>query len=280
MIMIEFACHAWSFPDLTLTEALGTIARLGFRRVDVGGGQGLSLIEAVRRPRAVAAEVLTDLALYNLTLSDLFLMLPRISVAEDARRLQEVETFKALLPFAAALGAPGITVSPGVAHHLDDDAQAVERASASLREMTAAARAANLPLSFATHVDSMATTPQAAHTLLNAVEGLTLTLDWSSLVYGGAKHEEIARLIPRSRHIQVRSAAKGQLQTTLERSKIDVGALIEDLIVMGYGGALSITLIQSAGRHKATRISPLAEAAALRDALREARDLILSRQQG
>ncbi|MFN8371680.1 MAG: hypothetical protein U0694_02220 [Anaerolineae bacterium] len=27
----------WAFNDLTLTEALGTIARMGFRYVDIGG---------------------------------------------------------------------------------------------------------------------------------------------------------------------------------------------------------------------------------------------------
>ncbi len=34
--MIEFACHTWTFNDLTVPEALGTIARLGFRYADIG----------------------------------------------------------------------------------------------------------------------------------------------------------------------------------------------------------------------------------------------------
>ncbi|MBK8022386.1 MAG: sugar phosphate isomerase/epimerase [Chloroflexi bacterium] len=270
--MIEFACHTWSFPDLTLTEALGTIARLGFRRVDIGGGQGLNLTEAARKPRAVAAEVLADLALYNLTLSDLFLMLPRISVADEERRTKEIETFKALLPFAAALGAPGITISPGVAHNLAEDPAALDRTTDSLRAMIAAARDARLALSFAPHVDSMAATPDAARTLLDAVDGLSLTLDWASLIYAGARHEEITSLVRRSRHMQVRSAAKGQLQTTLERSKIDLPRLIEGLLLAGYEGTVTISLIQSAGQHRVAKINPVSEAAALRDALREARD--------
>jgi sugar phosphate isomerase/epimerase len=278
--MIELACHTWSFPDLTLTEALGTIARLGFRRADIGGGQGLNLTQAARNPRAVAAEVKADLALYNLSISDLFLMLPRISIADEERRLKEVETFKALLPFAAELGTPGITVSPGVIHNLEEDPAAQERTVESLTMMTAAAQAMNIPVSITPHVDSMATTPAGARALLNTVKGLTLTLDWASLTYGGAKHDDITALFPRTRHMQVRGAAKGQLQATLERNKIDWLRLMEDSIIAGYDGTLAVSLIQSAGRHRVAKINPLTEAAALRDILRAERDATLERQRG
>jgi sugar phosphate isomerase/epimerase len=278
--MIEFSCHVWSFPDLTLTEALGTMARLGFRRADIGGGQGLNLAQAARQPRAVATEVKAELALYNLSLGDLFLMLPRISLADDERRLKEVETFKALLPFAVELGAPGVSISPGVAHNLEEDPTALDRTIESLKAMTAAANEAGLPVSIAPHVDSMATAPQAARALVDAVEGLQLTLDWASLTYGGAKYEDIAVLIPRSRHMQVRGAAKGQLQLGMDRNKIDLARLVEDAIIAGYTGSISISLIQSAGRHRVAKINPLNEAASMRDALKAARDSILERQRG
>lgn len=278
--MIEIACHAYSFPDLTLTEALGTAARLGFRRADIGGGQGLSLAQAARQPRATAAEIKADLALYNLTLSDLTLMLPRISLADDDRRAKEVESFKALIPFAVALGTPGITVSPGVAHNLEEDPSALERTLDSLQAMTAAAKAAKLRISIAPHVDSMATTPEAVRALLDSVEGLELTLDWASLTYGGAKHEDIAALIPRSRHMQVRGAARGQLQAGQDRNKIDFARLVEDAIIDGYDGTISLSLIQSAGRHRVAKVSPLKEVSTLRDTLREARDATLAKQRG
>lgn len=256
------------------------MARLGFRRADVGGGQGLNLAGATRQPRAVAAEVKAELALYNLSLGDLFLMLPRISLADDERRLKEVETFKALLPFAVELGTPGITVSPGVAHNLEEDPTALDRTIDSLKAMTAAAVEAGLPVSIAPHVDSMATTPQGARALIDAVEGLKLTLDWASLIYGGAKYEDIAALIPRSRHMQVRGAAKGQLQLGMDRNKIDLARLVEDAIIAGYDGSICVSLIQSAGRHRVAKINPLSEAASLRDALKAARDTILERQRG
>jgi len=278
--VIEFACHTWSFPDLTLTEALGTIARLGFRRADIAPGQGLAITRAVRQPRAAAAEIRADLALYNLTLSDLFLMLPRISTDDNARRTREIETFAALLPFARELGVPGVTVSPGVIHAPDDDPAAWERAVGALTQMRDAARDAGVPFSIAPHVDSMATTPERARRLLEALDGVTLTLDWASLTYAGARHDEIAALIRHSRHMQVRGAAKGQLQASGDRSKIDLARLLEDAIINGYEGTIAVSLLGEAGRHRVTKLSPAAETARLRDALRDARDTVLARLRG
>ena len=52
-MMTEFSCHTWAFNDLTLPEALGTIARLGFRYVDIGSGASLNAARAAERPQAV-----------------------------------------------------------------------------------------------------------------------------------------------------------------------------------------------------------------------------------
>lgn len=270
--MFTIACHTWGFPDLTLSEALGTMARLGFRSADIAPGQGLALTRAVRQPRAAANEIRADLALFNLSLSDLFLLLPRISTNDAERRQREIDTFSALMPFAQALGTPGVTVSPGVIHNAEDDATAWVRTVEALAVMRDAAQAAGLAFSFAPHVDSMATTPERARLLLDALDGVSLTLDWPSLVYSGARHDEIAALIPRARHIQVRGAAKGQLQAVGERSRVDLPRLAADCFTHGYQGAVSISLLAEAGRHRVTKVKPIAEATRLRDALREARE--------
>jgi sugar phosphate isomerase/epimerase len=278
--MIEFACHTWTFPDLTLSEAIGTTARLGFRRIDIAYAQGAALTRAIRQPRAAAAEIRADLALYALEVSDLFLMLPRISTDDAERRAADIAAFTGALPFALELGVPGITVSPGVVHPPEQDAAAWERALAALTEMQAAARAAGVALSIAPHVDSMTATPERARQIVSAIDGMMLTLDWASLTYGGARHEEIAALLRHARHIQVRGAAKGQLQATLERSRIDPARLLEDAVIAGYDRAIAISLLGEAGRHRVAKVTPAHEAARLRDALREARDAVYARQRG
>lgn len=276
--MNEIACHTWSFNDLTLPEALGTVARLGFRAVDIGSGAGWNMANAVRSPAATAAEIIDDLRLFNLRLTDLALMFPRISVENDEQREKDVQGFVGLLPFASALAgamdsAPGITLSPGVAHVLEDgslDQAAWSRSVESLKRMVTAARDFGLAISIEPHPDTMAATPEDALRMLDAVPELRLTLDWANLTYRGASHEAIAALLPKTRHIHLRQAAKGALQTPPERGKIDLARVVADARAAGYSGAFCIEIIRLTGRHGIAALNPHREAARLRDVLRGA----------
>jgi sugar phosphate isomerase/epimerase len=131
---MKLACHTWVFNDLTLPEALGTIARLGFRYVDIGTGAHINAQRAATEPQKAAAEICAELEAFNLDLSDVYLMLPRISLADEDRRRKEIDLYKALIPFVQLLGTPGVSLSPGLAHP-DDDIAAYERARDALREM-------------------------------------------------------------------------------------------------------------------------------------------------
>ena len=170
--MIEFACHTWAFNDLTLPEALGTIARLGFRDVDIGSGANFEAARAAARPKQVAAEINSDLDTFHLKVSDLYLMLPRISVSDEENRQKDLDLYAALLPFAKALETPGITLSPGLAHAADVDPEAEDRTIAALRQMVRQGKDAGLLVSIEPHLDSMAHTPEAALKLVNDVPGL------------------------------------------------------------------------------------------------------------
>ena len=265
--MIELACHTWTFSDLTLPEALGTIARLGFRCADIG----LTAPKPMPDPRRAAREIKTDLLeLYNLRLSDLYLMLPRISLLDDERRARDLESFKALLPFALELGAPGVTLSPGLKQ---DDEGAFERTTSVLRLMVDAGKAAGLRISVEPHVDSMAQTPDAALKLLEAVPGLELTLDWAQLVYNNAAHDAILSLLSKTRHIQIRQASRGHLQTAFEKGKIDLERVVSDLIAHNYDGAICVELVNTPGRYGIAAVNAIRESARLRDTLRDARGL-------
>src|SRR5690606_4665815 len=111
----------------------------------------------------------------------LYLMLPRISLDDEEKRQNEINLFKSLLPFAAALGTPGVTLSPGLVHPAEDE-EAGDRTVAALREMVRAGQAAGLQVSVEPHLDSMASTPEAALKLVNDVPGLMITLDWAHMV--------------------------------------------------------------------------------------------------
>lgn len=274
--MIEFSAHTWGFNDKPLPVALGTIARLGFRYVDIGSGPHLNTQRAANDPEAVAAEIRAELDAYHLKVSDLYLMLPRISVADETARKNDVAQFKALLPFAVALGTPGITVSPGVAQ--PKDAKATEkRVVAALRLMIRWARDAKLALSFEPHLDSVAHTPEDARRLVERVPELKITLDWAHLITQGMKPERAAPLLPFTRHIQVRQAAPRRMQTPFDQGVLDIDRVMALLLSAGYEGVVSVELMQTIGWHGAAEVNAIQEAIQLRDALRNSRDALRSR---
>jgi sugar phosphate isomerase/epimerase len=265
---MNISCHTWGFTDLTLSEALGTIARLGFRYVDIGSGQNLNTAKAAAGPRRAAAEIAEDLLLFNLKVSDLYLMLPRISAPEAERRQKEVELFKALIPFAAAVPVAGITVSPGLAQPVEDT-NAMERTIGALREMWAAAEEASLPLSVEPHMDSMVPTPELALKLIEAVPGLQITLDWAHMVCQDIFPAEIVKLLPHTRHVHLRQAARKQLQTPFDRGRIDIARVVADLRSAGYAGTICVELMNVPGWHGMMKVDPIHESLKLRAAIQQ-----------
>lgn len=275
---MEIACHTWAFNDRPLTEALGTIARLGFRYVDIGSGPHINVAQVAGDPRGAAAAIRRDLNVFNLQLSDLYLMLPRISLPDDVRRKKEIDSFRALLPFIVALEAPGVTLSPGLAYP-DQNEDAYARVVESLNTLMEATRratpATRLRVSIEPHMDSMAQKPEVALQLLEDVDGLELTLDWAHLVCQDVFFDDIVKLIPKARHIQLRQAARAQLQLPFDRGRINVAQVIAALNDAGYDGIVSVEYLRTHGWHGTEEVETIREIAAMRDAIRDSRDNVL-----
>ncbi len=269
--MIEFACHTWGFNDQSLATALGTVARLGFRCVDLGSGPHLDVVAATEEPDKTAESFLALLETFNLRVSDLYIMLPRISVADDERRQHEVESFERLLPFAAKLGTPGITVSPGL-HKQGSPDEVVPRVAAVLTQFVEMAGERGIDLSFEPHLDSVTQTPDHALDLLNRVDGLTLTLDWAHLVKQSIKPDDALQLLSHVRHVQVRQAAPLRLQTPFEQGVLDLDRVMTLLMSTGYNGVIAVESLLTLGWHGAAAVDPVAEAVQMRNALRDLRD--------
>src|SRR5690606_13062219 len=100
------ACHAWGYNDLPLEQAVGTIARLGFRAIDLGTGPHIDVSRAAKTPEAEATVLRGLLARFNLTLTDLYIMLPNVNAPDPEQREAALEQFERLVPFALALGTP------------------------------------------------------------------------------------------------------------------------------------------------------------------------------
>lgn len=273
---MQFGCHTWGFNDKPLRETFGTIARMGFRYVDVGSGPHLDVVAASEKPQKTADAFRRDMDAFNLHLSDLYLMLPRIAAEDDERREHEITSFKALLPFAVAMRTPGITVSPGVSLSDEPDAL-IERAAGALRRLVDMAGEHDLPVSIEPHVDSIAATPERARTLLDRVDGLKLTLDWSHFVTQGIKPDAAAPLLRDVRHVQIRQAAPMRLQTPFDQGVLDIERVMTLLLSAGYGGVMTIEHMQTVGWHGTTAVNVVPEAMRLRDTLRDLRDTLTAR---
>lgn len=273
--MHEISCHTWAFNDLTLPEALGTIARMGFRYVDIGSGTNLNAVRAAERPQAVAREIRDDLDMFNLRVADLYLMLPRISIDNEEKRQGELTLYRALLPFATALGTPGITLSPGLAHPAED-VEAQDRTVAALREIVRLGKAAGLRVSIEPHLDSMAPTPEAALKILQQVSGLEITLDWAHMICQGIREKDILALLPHTRHVQLRQAARRKLQTPFDKGSLNAESVLAALSEAGYQGVIGVEYMKTVGWHGMADVDSITESARMRDALRDARDRLLA----
>ncbi len=138
--------------------------------------------------------------------------------------------------------------------------------------MVKMAGAQSLPVSIEPHMDSMAQTPERALKLLKAVPGLKLTLDWAQLVCADARHEQIVELLPHARYVQLRQAARAQLQLPFDRGRIDVDRVVKALRDADYDGVVCVEYVQNVGWHGAEAVDAIREVTHMRDALRAARD--------
>lgn len=275
MISMRIACHAWAYNDLPLEEAVGTIARLGFRWIDLGSGPHLDLNRAAAYPEAEAATIQQVLRRFDLAVTDLYLMLPYINAPDPAQREAQLTMFERLIPFAVALGTPGITVSPGLIHK-DGPDHSLARAIPALLRMLQAADDTDLRISFEPHMDSVAQRPEQALLLLEAVPGLSVTLDYAHFVYQGLVSREIAPLLDHVAHVHIRQARRGALQTPHSEGTVNIPQLLQDLFSAGYRGALTVEYMTTFGWHGMMPVSISTETVRTRDALRAARARLLS----
>ncbi len=267
------ACHTSGLANLTLDDALGTVARLGFRAVDM-------LLpdsdRALAQPDAYAAAICGLLDEFHLTLTDLCLTLPDLNAPDPKVREAELSRFEQILPFAVALGTPGITLTPGTVH-ADGQDHSMARSVAGLLRLKRSAESAapGIRLSIEPQPDSVAELPADALMLLDCVPGLRLTLDYAHFIYLGLARKDIAPLINKAAHIHLRQALKNRLQTSFELGKLDIREVVEDLRDSAYSGTVSIEYLRTPGEHGAVNVDVIEETVKTRDALRNARLALL-----
>jgi sugar phosphate isomerase/epimerase len=268
--MVAIACHAWAFNDRPLEEAVATIARLGFQYIDLGSGSHLNIDRAATQPGPEAAYIRALLEDYKLKLSDLYILLPYINAPDPKQREEQFNLLERLIPFAIALGTPGITVSPGILHP-DGAEHSLARSLPALMRIVEIIEDTDIRLSFEAHMDSPITKPDITLKVLEAIPGLSLTLDYAHFIVQGYKLPDLLPLLPYTAHIHLRQAVKGRLQTPHEQGRLDLAKAWADLQAGNYSGTLTVEYMTTVGWHGMMALNIPQETVKTRDALRQLR---------
>ncbi len=250
--MLKFSCADYTFPVLERPEALRLVKLLGFDHVDVGlfaRSSHFSPMELWASPRSYTMQVLHDLKAAELSVSDVFVQIgvdPTECAANDpspAVRSKNRDVFVCALEFCVALGCSHLTGLPGVFHAAvsrDRDLElATEEAS---RRMTECARA-GVRYSIEPHVDSICADVESARAFVDAVDGLTLTLDYGHFIMGDEISAHVHGLLPFASHVHVRGGAPGRLQTSVQENTIDFPGIVTGLQRLDYGGFLALEYV-------------------------------------
>ena len=191
---LKLACADFTFPLLPHDNVLDLIAMLGFDGVDIGLFEGRSHLWPSREFRNVsrsARELGRKLADRGLRAADVFLQTApdfvpyAINHPQPARRRKVRGWFLKTLDYAAGCGAGHVTLLPGV--YFDDEPRAASWARCVRRAGVAgrAGQGQGIIFGVEAHLGSIAPSPREAERLVQAVPGLTLTLDYTHFARKG-----------------------------------------------------------------------------------------------
>ncbi|GAC1466255.1 MAG: hypothetical protein NVSMB9_06610 [Isosphaeraceae bacterium] len=276
---LKLACADFTFPLLPHDKVLDLIALLDFEGVDVGLFEGRSHLWPSRvfgDVRGSARELSRKLRDRGLEPADIFLQTAPdfVSLApnhpDPAVRSKAREWFERAVEFAVECGCRHVSALPGV--HFDGvpEAESRQRCHEELAWRCETARGQGVTFSVEAHVGSIAPTPQDALHLVNAVPGLTLTLDYTHFTRSGVPDSEIEPLIAHASHFHARGARSGRLQASFQQNVIDYARVLDVMGRVGYVGYVGVEYVWIDWEH-CNEVDNLSETILMRDHLRTLR---------
>lgn len=247
-----------AFPTIPHELTLELTARLGFEghdlmmagnRLDAHNFTTLRLEDMLRESKLWAGRIGERLDRHGVVLSDLFaspwtdLETMAANNPDASERLRGHEFFEQVLEFAAELGAPGITMPPGIDWPGESHEVSLARAAEELGRRAAKARDRGIRYSTEPHVGSVCETPADVLKLCAEAPGLELTLDYSHFLAVGLTDADVEPLVPFARHVHARGAADGRLQTSMRENTIDFERLVDVLRESSYDGFITVEYV-------------------------------------
>lgn len=249
---MKLACADFSWPLLSHDRVLTLIRLLDIEGVDLSlfGNRSHVRPEVVRADIPMWSGILKErLERSNLELSDFFFqpwtdfetMAPNHpdSTQQDAA----AALFYDMLELARRLGAPGITMLPGIRFGEESWETSIQRSAEALKWRSEAAAKQGISLSVEGHAGSNVDTPEKLARLLELVPELKLTLDYTHFTSIGIPDAEIEPLLAYARHFHCRGANQGHLQANFGENTIDYRRVITRMQEIGYRGYFAIEYV-------------------------------------
>ena len=253
--MISISCADYAFPLLPREQRFALLRLLGFEYVDLGlfeRSDGLRPGQLLAEPRKFGRQLRRDLIHAGLRASDVFLqtgLTPEDSSVNDPSlivRSQNRKAFILTLELCAELECAHLTGLAGVVHKCVGEKDSLELAVEEIRWRQRVASSSGICYAIKPHVNSICSSVDQTRALLDAIPGLTLTLDYGHFVFQEINSRQVHTLLPDASHVHMRGAAPRRLQVPVNESEIDFKGIIRRLHKNRYRGFLAITYLREA----------------------------------
>jgi len=248
---MSIACSTAVRSQEPLTEALSTIEKLGFDKVDLLAIDGWAHVDTQdladsweptldRVDRLLCRHHLRPIAL-NTGVSP---QLHHRSPEANARRRREIG---GLIRLAEHYGVDVAAIQPRNADPDRPWEAVLTDCVETLREQKAAGDASGVTFALELHVRSPFETPAQARALCDAMPEMPLVYDPTHYVMQGLELAATEWLMDHAAHVHLRDAAPGELQTHFGEGAVDFDWLLNTLKDRGYQGHFSIEYLQMKG---------------------------------
>jgi sugar phosphate isomerase/epimerase len=270
---MRLACADFTFPLLDHDGALDLIALMKLKGVDVGLFEGRSHLWPSREFGNVdksARALRRKVGDRGLKVADVFLQMNAdfvpyaINHPEPRRRRKARDWFQRTLAYAAECEARHVTTLPGV--FFPDEARSAGwgRSVDELAWRVEQAKQHRIIFAVEAHLGSVTPKPKPAKALVEAVPGLTLTLDYTHFTRAGFSDKAVEPLVQHASHFHARGARRGRLQTSFDDNTIDYRRIVNTMKRTGYRGWIGVEYVWIDWEH-CNEVDNLSETIRFRD---------------
>ncbi len=249
---MQLSCGDHSFPVLPHEQTVELVKMLGFDAFDLAVMGNRSHVRpedirddipgwAGRLEERIRGRGLDIADVFCIPWTDFAVMAP--NNPDAAERERGTALFRDMLELTVRMGAPGLTMVPGLDFPHESHEESLARAAEELARRADEARAAGVRFSIEPHVGSVCGTPEDVARLVELAPGLELTLDYTHYVSQGFADADVEPLVAHARHFHARGGAPGRVQCALKDSTIDYGRAVDALRDAGYDGALAVEYV-------------------------------------